>query len=473
MIKRCLWMFIAYFLFCPGFFAAEKSSNPAENALKKIFLGEANHDKKVFVYHAKSYNLYELFGTSYISLSYLIDMGGSITQTDQGIHIDFTKAHEKVNINRLYLKDNKVFMSTDSVYLGNVRTYSVRISEETFIPVEALTVYFDMKNYQNMIAAERKWNNFDHYITINTHTVCNESKYMLRINLTHIYWDGRKFIDQHESDILIMPYQKAEQQSVKTAKDLIYITTVLTEINGFSTGAGKANYYGQKNVLLFKKYTDEIKRERLSKLFKPYRVFGTIKNDMGPFKKGDQVEIWRAEKRQYYEVKVSDDKKMMLPCSTVTIEGDKGLCSQLAAKEDIEDYVSIRGIESKTDFLIWTDIYRQRTYILKKETDGWKLQKIFKCSSGKNVHLTPTGLFALHYTIPYFGTQRNFRCKNAVVFYKDYMFHSILFDSTGKYVKAGKYQLGQRVSHGCVRLSEEDSAWLYHNVPLGTTVWIE
>ena len=53
-----------------------------------------------------------------------------------------------------------------------------------------------------------------------------------------------------------------------------------------------------------------------------------------------------------------------------------------------------------------------------------------------------------------------------------YMYHSILFDKSGKYIKSGQYELGSKASHGCVRLSEKDSAWLYTHIPVNTTVWI-
>ena len=74
--------------------------------------------------------------------------------------------------------------------------------------------------------------------------------------------------------------------------------------------------------------------------------------------------------------------------------------------------------------------------------------------------------------MPYFGLEKNFRCKNALVFFRNYMYHSILFDKSGTYIKSGQYDLGRRVSHGCIRLAEKDSAWLYQHIPVGTTVWI-
>jgi len=43
-----------------------------------------------------------------------------------------------------------------------------------------------------------------------------------------------------------------------------------------------------------------------------------------------------------------------------------------------------------------------------------------------------------------------------------YIIHGTLFKSL----------LGRRVTHGCIRLGDEDLAYLYHNVPLGTRVYL-
>ena len=146
---------------------------------------------------------------------------------------------------------------------------------------------------------------------------------------------------------------------------------------------------------------------------------------------------------------------------------------QPATTMEIEDYVNLKGYESDTEYLIWTDIYRQLTYVFKGEKNNWNLVKSMKCSTGKNKSLTPTGEFKIEYKVPYFGMDKGYRCKNALVVFRDYMYHSILFDITGKYVRSGQYQLGARVSHGCIRLSEEDSKWLYTNIPEYTKVYIE
>ena len=76
----------------------------------------------------------------------------------------------------------------------------------------------------------------------------------------------------------------------------------------------------------------------------------------------------------------------------------------------------------------------------------------------------------MDYQVPYFGMEHNFQCKYGVVFFRDFMYHSVLFDKTGEYVI--KSQLGTHASSGCIRLSPTDSKWLYDHIPIGTPVWI-
>ena len=197
-----------------------------------------------------------------------------------------------------------------------------------------------------------------------------------------------------------------------------------------------------------------------------------MKYEIGDLKVKTNVELWRAEKRSYFIIKDKNGKKFQIPYNSIAIDGDCGTLGGTPTAKDIEDFVKINALTSKTPYLIWTDIYRQRTYVLKKQEERWQLEKRFICSTGKNINPTPQGIYEVQYTIPFIGMDKGYRCKNALVFYRDYMFHSILFDKTGTYIKSGQYDLGRKVSHGCVRLSEEDSLWLYQHIPVGSTVWI-
>ncbi|HEX3032868.1 MAG TPA: stalk domain-containing protein, partial [Bacillota bacterium] len=54
-----------------------------------------------------------------------------------------------------------------------------------------------------------------------------------------------------------------------------------------------------------------------------------------------------------------------------------------------------------------------------------------------------------------------------------YMFHSILFDAKGKKIlPSAAEKLGNKASHGCIRMAIHDAIWVYKNVPAGTRVSI-
>jgi len=473
MIKKCLFIFIVISLLGSPIFASSKIPFKKAAPYQSIYMGEVEFGDKFFVFNAKSYPLYRLLGKSYIPLAYLENMGANIMKDNSDTFVYLKNGLQEAKESRIYFKEKHAYIYPHPVYLGNLRTYAIKVEEELLIPIEALTMLLNVTEYQSIYVAENKFYNLNHYISLEEYVIKNTSEHMLKVLVLDVFWDGKKYVDRYSDEILLEPYQKINREANPSDEKLIYITTIVLSINDIKIDVNTTVCYGQKNEGFLRKYSDIIKSERLSKLFTPYRVVGVIKGDIGSFKKGEKVVIWRAEKRQHYVIQTQEGKKIMLPCELIEVEGDTGVCNQQVKPEDIEDYLTIKGLKSKTNYILWTDIHRQRIYVLTGAQEGWKLQKTFVCSSGKNTHPTPTGIFELQYTIPYFGVQRNFRCKNAVVFFKDYMFHSILFDSTGKYVKEGKYQLGYRVSHGCVRLSEEDSAWIYRHVPLGTTVWIE
>ncbi|OON99870.1 MAG: hypothetical protein ATN35_10455 [Epulopiscium sp. Nele67-Bin004] len=161
-----------------------------------------------------------------------------------------------------------------------------------------------------------------------------------------------------------------------------------------------------------------------------------------------------------------------MPWDSVSVPANPAVQQTRATTEEIEAYINAQGITSKTNYLVWTDLYRQRTYVFEKKDGWWTLYKDLLCSTGKNTTPTPRGTFELTAYVPYFGVSKGYMCKNAVQFSGDYLFHSVMFDSTGSYLLEGTGVLGTRASSGCIRFSPDESEWFYKNMPLGTKVWI-
>ncbi len=100
------------------------------------------------------------------------------------------------------------------------------------------------------------------------------------------------------------------------------------------------------------------------------------------------------------------------------------------------------------------------------------------CSSGMSGFSTPTGSFKMLGMKERFGYFVNFRV------YAQYWtqvvggiyFHSPTFTrqiNSKSYMQSSAYRnLGEKASHGCIRLPVDDAMWIYYNCPAGTIVKI-
>lgn len=129
------------------------------------------------------------------------------------------------------------------------------------------------------------------------------------------------------------------------------------------------------------------------------------------------------------------------------------------------------SLSSGSNYLIHVDLTTQKTYVYTGSTNNWKLSKTFICSTGIAGEDTPEGSFSIQEKgIWFFSEQYKQGGKYWVQFSNNYLFHSLPFDETQKNII--DYTLGKPSSHGCIRLSESDSKWLYDNIPSGSKVII-
>ena len=207
-----------------------------------------------------------------------------------------------------------------------------------------------------------------------------------------------------------------------------------------------------------------------SDLFPKYSVIGTLKYNTNYLKKGEKVTVLWSSHNQFYFVSDSSDRKIKIPWGSLYIEDDTNPILPDATEREIEQFINEQEIKSGTDFLLWTDLSRLKTYAFVKIADRWELIRTMLCSAGDKQHPTPTGTYEVLYSPPFIGTEYNYVCKNAVVFYRGFMYHSVPFDWSGKNVIDDR--IGFRISNGCVRLSVEDSLWIFNNIPVGSAVFI-
>jgi len=131
-----------------------------------------------------------------------------------------------------------------------------------------------------------------------------------------------------------------------------------------------------------------------------------------------------------------------------------------------EGFVNLKQYISRTDYLIWINRYTQRVIIYTGYKGNWKVHKTFLCSTGANNTPTPQGIYEIeaHYGTWYFDY---YLVYTATGFYGDTAFHSTLYNFDGSHFDG---RLGMPLSHGCIRMQDEDAKYIYDNMPFGTTV---
>ena len=96
--------------------------------------------------------------------------------------------------------------------------------------------------------------------------------------------------------------------------------------------------------------------------------------------------------------------------------------------------------------------------------------RVMPCTTGDAGHPTPRGKYEVDYKTEFLGKEGVYLCRWGVHFFGGYLFHSVLYTWRGDEILDG--ELSARLSHGCVRLSPEDSRAIYETAPLGAVVLV-
>ncbi|WP_160680684.1 L,D-transpeptidase [Clostridium sp. C8-1-8] len=156
-----------------------------------------------------------------------------------------------------------------------------------------------------------------------------------------------------------------------------------------------------------------------------------------------------------------DVKKQLGPAVAAYLDG----YTPSPAKESV-----VSGYSSRSSFLVWVDLTNQKTNVFVGSKGNWKLIREIDCSTGAPGSDTPKGIYKVSGRGDWFyNASIKEGAKNWVQFFGNYLFHSFPMD---KNKNVTDYTLGKPVSHGCVRLSLENSKWIFDNIPNGTTVYI-
>lgn len=141
------------------------------------------------------------------------------------------------------------------------------------------------------------------------------------------------------------------------------------------------------------------------------------------------------------------------------------------SKEVKTAWVNLKGYSSNTKYLVWVNLTYQRVNIFEGSQGNWKLIRTCLCGAGKSSTPTIRGVFTTSYkqTAWNYGS---YYCGPIVRFNgsSGYAFHSRLEYwpmNSDRYYDA---RIGFPISHGCLRMYNDDIWFMYNNIPNGTTV---
>ena len=137
-----------------------------------------------------------------------------------------------------------------------------------------------------------------------------------------------------------------------------------------------------------------------------------------------------------------------------------------------EVFVNAKGYSSNSNYLIWINRAYQHVNVFTGSKGNWKLHKSFLVGTGASATATPTGLTTVSYKSAGGWTTSTYTVKPVVGFYPGtgYAFHSRLYYPGTTTISDAS--IGYPISHGCIRMYDQDVQWIYNNIPVGTTVAI-
>lgn len=128
-----------------------------------------------------------------------------------------------------------------------------------------------------------------------------------------------------------------------------------------------------------------------------------------------------------------------------------------------------QSMSSSTKWLILCDTQHYFAGVFTGSKGNWKLVRFIYISVGKPSSPTKKGVFKIKNRKKKFYSGA-VRCKYCTRFTKAYYFHSLPYSWDGKRIVSTR--LGQRCTHGCVRMPLDDAKYIYKKVPKKSTAWV-
>lgn len=201
-------------------------------------------------------------------------------------------------------------------------------------------------------------------------------------------------------------------------------------------------------------------------MYKTYREGGTFEEPIGTVKPGTKF---------LYYGRYESSARITLPDGThgycryydIFVYGDKTYIDKNYPTDAKECYVNyIADYDSTTEYLIWINRRTLKFTVFSGSKGRWKAEKTFTCALGRNSSPTPEGIRRVTNKTPKFEAQ-DFFYHHVTWLGNAHAIHSRLYNYDGTFYDDS---MTETVSHGCVRLEDENAIWIYDNIPIGTSV---
>ena len=210
----------------------------------------------------------------------------------------------------------------------------------------------------------------------------------------------------------------------------------------------------------------------------PFQVYQTTvkSGSSGP-------EVWRVQRRLRqldYLYKPDGGFGKVTEIALKYFQRKNGLKETGIADEETQNKLFSSGALQAEEYVfpykIGVSRSEQRVHIYAWDGSGYNKEVgSCKCSTGQPGYETPKGTYQSGGKVTadkwYYFKDYNVYAKYATRIVGGVLFHSVLYKTKGgNPTSSSVHNLGRPVSHGCVRLPEENAKWIFENCPEGTTV---
>ncbi len=142
--------------------------------------------------------------------------------------------------------------------------------------------------------------------------------------------------------------------------------------------------------------------------------------------------------------------------------------TEALAKSIYDERTIFLDNNTSNSYKVEVNVPYQEVYVYKNND----LIKTMVCSTGIESKPTPMGYYYMDGKGKYFFSEKYGQGGYYWMNFLDniYLFHSVPVDYNKNIIKNEAQKLGEKASHGCVRLSMNDAKWLYSNVPAKDTL---